>query len=84
MPCCFEKVCCSSSTTAVSFITPFSLSLSLSLSLSQLLTHEAVYRWDESIMKGIREMSLILLELISVRLKYKPIPIYLLNLLSMV
>ena len=35
-------------------------------------------------MKGIREMTLILMELISVRLKYKPVPVYLLNLLSVV
>ena len=52
--------------------------------LFQLLTHEAVVRWDELIMKGIKEMCLIMIELISVRLKYKPIPIYLLNLLSTV
>ena len=56
----------------------------LSLSLSQLLAHDAVFRWDESIMKGIREMTLILMELISIRLKYKPVPVYLLNLLSLV
>ena len=35
-------------------------------------------------MKGIREMTLILMELISARLKYKPVPVYLLNLLSLV
>ena len=60
---------------------PYTSSL---LSLSQLLAHDAVFRWDESIMKGIREMTLILMELISIRLKYKPVPVYLLNLLSLV
>ncbi|XP_019857623.1 PREDICTED: ubiquitin carboxyl-terminal hydrolase 24-like [Amphimedon queenslandica] len=50
----------------------------------KLLAHDAVFRWDESIMKGIREMTLILMELISVRLRYKPVPVYLLNMLSLV
>jgi hypothetical protein len=50
----------------------------------KLLTHDAVYRWDESIMKGIKEMTIILLELVSTRLQYKPVPVYLLNLLSVV
>ncbi len=50
----------------------------------QLLTHEAVAKWDEPIMKGIREMTHILLELISIRLTYRPIPVYLLDLLAMV
>ena len=48
------------------------------------MTHDAVYRWDEPIQRGIREMGLILMELISLRLTYPPIPVYLLQLLSMV
>ena len=43
-----------------------------------------MYRWEDAIMKGIREMLNILMELISIRLNYKPVPCYLLNLLATV
>jgi len=51
---------------------------------SKLITHEAVYRWDATIMEGILDMCRILLELIAERLKQKPIPVYLLTLLGTV
>ena len=50
----------------------------------QLITHEAVFRWDQTIMEGILDMSRLLMELIAERLHQKPIPVYLLNVLSMV
>ncbi len=55
-------------------------------SFNRLLTHEAVFRWDTSIMEGILDMCRIVLELIAVRLKQvtQPIPLYLLDLLSVV
>ena len=59
-------------------------SLSPPYSPLQLITHEAVYRWDATIMEGILDMCRILLELIAERLKQKPIPVYLLTLLGTV
>jgi len=50
----------------------------------QLITHEAVFRWDVTILEGIQDMCRILLELIAERLKQKPIPVYLLTLLDTV
>ena len=50
----------------------------------KLITHEAVFRWDQTIMEGILDMCRLLMELIAERLHQKPIPVYLLNVLSMV
>ena len=58
--------------------------MNLSLSLGQLLTHEAVFRWDTSIMEGILDMTELLMELIAERLKQPPIPLILLHLLATV
>ena len=63
---------------------PPSLSPSLPPSLTQLLTHEAVFRWDASIMEGILDMSKLLMELIAERLKQPHIPLILLHLLAIV
>ena len=51
---------------------------------SQLVTHEAVFRWDQSIMDGIYDMLRILMELVAERLKQAPIPVVLLDVLAMV
>ena len=50
----------------------------------QVLTHEAVLRWDGIITDGIASMCKIALELIAERLKQQPIPVYLLDLLAVV
>ena len=50
----------------------------------QVLTHEAVLRWDVAIIEGIANMCKIALELIAERLKQPPIPVYLLDLLAVV
>ena len=51
---------------------------------SQLLTHEAVFRWDTSIMEGILDMTQLFMELVAERLKHPPIPLTLLHLLATV
>ena len=63
------------------YVYPTTLSVFL---MTQLITHEAVFRWDQTIMEGILDMTRLLMELITERLRQKPIPIYMLNLLSMV
>jgi len=52
--------------------------------VAQLVTHEAVFRWDQSIMDGIYDMLRILMELVAERLKQSPIPPTLLDLLALV
>ena len=64
---------------------PPSLPPSLPLSLPfQLVTHDAVFRWDATIMEGILDMCQLLMELIAERLKHPPIPVTLLGLLATV
>ena len=50
----------------------------------QLLAHDAVLRWDQTIYEGIRDMCNLLVELIAVGLRRKPVPIKMLELLTLV
>ena len=50
----------------------------------QLLAHDAVLRWDQTIYEGIRDMCNLLVELIAVGLQRKPVPIKMLELLTLV
>jgi len=49
-----------------------------------LVTHDAVFKWDQSIMEGILDMCRILMELVAERLKQRPVPVGLLNVLVVV
>ena len=50
----------------------------------QLLTTQAVHRWGQEIHEGIYDMLHLLLNLVASRLKYKPVPFGLLELLTQV
>lgn len=50
----------------------------------KLMTSKAVHRWGAEIHEGIYNMLQLFIELVAVRLKYKPVPIELLEVLGMV
>lgn len=52
--------------------------------LFQLLTAGAVHRWGTDIQEGVYTMLQLLVDLVAARLLHKPVPIGLLNVLSMV
>ncbi|XP_065904481.1 ubiquitin carboxyl-terminal hydrolase 24-like isoform X2 [Dysidea avara] len=50
----------------------------------KLLAHDAVLRWDQTIYEGIHDMCNLLVEMIAVGLRHKPVPIKMLELLTLV
>ena len=48
------------------------------------MTSAAVHRWNAEIQEGIFNMSQLLIELVVARLQHEPVPIDLLNVLTMV
>ena len=50
----------------------------------KLLTAGAVHRWGPEIQEGIYNMLQLLIDLVATRIKYSPVPIGLLNVLSLV
>jgi len=62
---------------------PFTISLVKCL-ITQLLTSAAVHRWGIDIQEGIFDMLQLLIDLIATRLRYEPVPVDLLHVLSVV
>ena len=50
----------------------------------QLMTSTAVHRWNTEIQEGINNMLQLLMDLVAARLKHQPVPLGLMDVLTMV